>query len=187
MPDYQIMIGEEAKTISSLWPMVVMAVVALVGLVFWLYGERLARPGFALLGLVGGGLAAAATSGTLSGLAASVADVPNPGSPLLWGIIGGVLGGILTLVLYRILTALILAGLLGLLLPWGVAIWQHPETIPNLAEPVTVAGEEIYAAVSDKDGGSSKSEDGGEEQTADKGRRKRAATRRSCCRWGGWG
>lgn len=84
------------------------------GLLLWLVGGRVVRPGCAVVGLLVGGIGTFLIRGELDGQGAS----------LLWLIVGSMTGFLLATALFRIWVAVSCALLLALLIPVTSLVWE---------------------------------------------------------------
>lgn len=103
--------------------------VLLVGLVLWLFGRRLLKPAFALLGLVSGGLL-----GFLLLPAVAPATIVGVPSPYLGLGLGAVLGLIQGLAFFRFAMAIAAAAMLALAAGIGSAAFMKFEPLRHAAE-----------------------------------------------------
>ncbi|MFA9478178.1 hypothetical protein ACERK3_07700 [Phycisphaerales bacterium AB-hyl4] len=121
------------QAVLMVLPTIGLLAVALVGLVLWLMGKRIARTACAVGGLVLGGVAGFVLGETMS----------DQGAIVLPLVIGAALaGGLLAGLLFRVWVALCGAVLLALVAPAAVLVWQGTPAEPVAAETREVAVED---------------------------------------------
>ena len=103
--------------IPQIWQVLLFAGIP-IGLVLWLLGRKIARPAYAIGGLITAACAAAVFARHM--------DSPPWQLGLIVG--GGVLGCVLAYLLFRVWVGITCAVLLGLVLPMLIAIWFSPPT-----------------------------------------------------------
>lgn len=98
---------------SVFWQAVLLTAVA-AGMLLWILGPRVARPGCAVFGLVAGGLGARAISDQLGG----------QGAVMLWVIAGSVSGFLLAIVMFRVWVGISCALVLAMVVPAASLVWE---------------------------------------------------------------
>lgn len=113
------------QTVMLVLPTIGLIVVALVGLVLWMMGKRIARTACAICGLVLGAIGGFVLARAMS----------DQGAMLLPLVIGGALAGaLLAGLLFRVWIALSGAVLLALVAPAAVLVWQGTPVEPIAPE-----------------------------------------------------
>ena len=127
----------------------VLALGLVLGLVLLIFGNRLAKAGVMVGGLIVGGLAAATAATQFSGAAADGGS--TPGTWLLaFGVGGGVAGVLVAWLLFRFWIAASAAILLAAVVPLSAMIWEGNGPELSSLDPARRAAEAAVAAVEER-------------------------------------
>lgn len=137
MQTYDLRFGDTLIQMPWWWLDGLLLWLGLMGLIVFLFGRRLVRPLFAVMGL---------TLGALLGLAL-VKTYWADTSPTLFVAGGALIGAVAAFALYRVGMGLVLALLVGLAAPAGMLIFQGKPG-PAIEEPIVQLVSDIREAVS---------------------------------------